>query len=92
MTQDFRSDDDELVVGRAEGSAVTRPAATSPAPPPIVPGQGSGGPMVQVRMVDRGVGAWQIQATLELSAEEGDNLLSRLIQGAPEDRAEDRPL
>ena len=92
MIHDFRSDDDELVVGRAEGSAVTRPAATSPVPPPIVPGQGSDGPMVQVRMVDRGVGAWQIQATLELSAEEGDNLLSKLIQGAPMDRAEDRLL
>ena len=84
MTHNFRSDDDELVVGRAEGSAVTSPAAMSP-PPAVALGQRFGIPMVQVRLTDLGVGAWRLTATTELLAEEGDNLLSSLVQDCPED-------
>ena len=85
MTHGFRSDNDELVVGHAEGSAVMSPAAMSPLPL-VALGQWFGVPMVQVHLTDLGVGAWRLTATMELSAEEGDNLLSSLLPDRPEDR------
>ena len=78
-----------MVIGCAEGLAVTRVVGETDQVPPVNPGLWSRfGPNMEVQLVDLGVvrdNAWRMTATMELSSAEGESLLSQMIVDRPKD-------
>ena len=81
---------DEPIVGRTEGSAVVRPVPAPEEVPSTGPIPDLGRRLIQGRLVELGplMAGWRLEASTELTAEEGEVLFRSLVQ----DRAEDRPL
>ena len=84
------SPDDEPIVGRAEGSAVVRPVPVQEEVPRTDSFSDLGRRLIQGRLIELGPlrNGWRLEASMELSTEEGEVLFGNLL----EDRAEDRPL
>jgi len=90
LTSGLVSPDDEPIIGRAEGSAVVRPVPAQEEVPRMGPSQDLGRRLIQGRLIELGplMDGWRLEASMDLTTEEGEVLFGSLVQ----DRVEDRPL
>ena len=84
------SPDNEPIISRAEGSAVVQPVPAQEEVPRMGPSQDLGRRLIQGRLIELGplTDGWRLEASMDLTAEEGGVLFGSLVQ----DHAEDRPL
>ena len=83
------SPDDEPIIGRAKGSAVVRPVPVQEEVLRMGPSQDLGRQLIQGCLVELRplMDGWHLEASMDLTAEEGEVLFGSLVQ----DRAKDCP-